>query len=125
MNRCPIDYSLCSDTVTVYRLQGDSVLRQVVENGFLTWEEQTVTDVFGNRMGRNFLLILPGDTQTVFPGDRIYDGIGPEITAEDWGGFIPARVQGLGQVSYVKPCRWEGELCHTEAGNRHSAHMQL
>ena len=125
MSRCPIDYSLCRDTVTVYRLQRDCVLRQVVERCLFQWEEQTVTDASGSRMGRSFLLIVPGTVQNVFPGDRVYEGIGPEITLQEWPQFIPACVQGLGQVSYVKPCRWDGQLRHVEAGNRRTVQPQL
>lgn len=125
MSICPIDYSVCRDTVTVYRLQEDKVLRQVVESCFITWEEKFVTDATGTRMGRNFLLILPGDRNEVCLGDRVFDGIGPEITAQQWSAFIPACVPGLGQVNFVKPCRWEGEICHIEAGNRRTAQPQL
>lgn len=118
-------YDLCRDAVTVYRLQDGGVLRQVLEDCLLTWEEQTVTDVYGSRKGTEFLLIHPGKTQEVFPGDRVFAGIGPEISKEEWGGFIPAAVPGLGQVSYVRLYRWDGELQHIEAGSRQPVRPQL
>ena len=118
-------YDLCRDVVTVYRLQDGGVLRQVLEDCLLTWEEQTVTDVYGTRKGTEFLLIHPGKTQEVFPGDRVFAGIGPEISKEEWGGFIPAAVPGLGQVSYVRLYRWDGKLQHIEAGSRQPVRPQL
>lgn len=119
----PLDYSLFGDTVTVYRKEKDGISRQVLENCFLSWEEQVVTDTFGTRKGTEFLLICPGKTQTVFPGDRIYAGIGPEEV--QWGEFLPAAVPGLGQVSYVRTYRLNGEICHTEAGSRQPVRPQL
>ena len=121
----PMDYSLCRDTVTVYRRQGQGVFRQVHRNAFLSWEEQTVTDTLGNRKGTDFLLILPGQEQTVFPGDRIFAGVGPEIGPEEWGAFVPCSVPGLGQVSYVRVYRFDGQICHTEAGSRRRMRTQL
>ena len=121
----PMDYSLCRDTVTVYRRQEQGIFRQVLENVFFTWEEQTVTDTLGTRKGADFLLILPGEEQTVFPGDRIFAGTGPEIGEEDWAAFLPCAVSGLGQVSYVCVYRHDGRICHTEAGSRQSVRSQL
>jgi hypothetical protein len=120
-----ITYDLCRDTVTVYRLQEAGVHRQVLEGCLLTWEEQIVKDVYGSRKGTEFLLIHPGKTQEVFPGDRVMQGIGPEITKEEWGAFIPAAVPGLGQVSFVRSYRWGGELQHIEAGSRQPVQPQL
>ena len=121
----PLDYSLCRDTVTVYRKEKEGIFRQVLENCLLTWEEQIVTDTYGTRKGVEFLLIHPGETQAVFPGDRVFAGIGPEIGPEQWGEFLPAAVAGLGQVSYVRIYRWDGRICHTEAGTRQPVRPQL
>ena len=121
----PLDYSLCRETVTVYRREKEGIFRQVLENCFVTWEEQTVTDVYGTRKGVEFLVIHPGDTQQIFPGDRVYLGVGPELKSEQWGVFLPAAVPGVGQVSYVRTYRWGGKLCHTEAGSRHPSRPQL
>ena len=116
MSGCPLDYSLCRQTVTVYRKQGDEIRRQVVDGCYYGWQEQEITDEWGCRRETTFLLIMPGSTQQVFVGDRVYDGIGPE--AVQWQSFLPVNVAGLGEVAYVKPCRWDGEICHVEAGRK-------
>lgn len=114
---CPLDYSLCNQTVTVYRLENGKVSRRVLENAWYQWQTEQVTDEMGTRQERKFSLILPG-TDDLLPGDRIFDGIGPEITEKNWPAFIPVQVTGLSQVQYVKPCYWQGTLCHTEAGRK-------
>ena len=114
---CPLDYSLCDKTVTLYRLKAGTVIRQVVEKAWYSWHTEQVTDAMGTKQETKFSLILPGQ-HTIFPGDRVYEGIGPVITAEKWPEFIPVCVPGLAQVQYVKPCYWQGQLCHTEAGRK-------
>lgn len=114
----PLDYSLCDRTVTIYRKNGNQILRLVADNCFfLIQQEQEMHD---NRCQTQTLcfLVMPGDSQLVFPGDRVYDGIGPQITAEDWSSFVPETVPGLAQISYVKPWYYEGKLCHVEAGRK-------
>ena len=107
----PFDYSLCDQTVTVYRGQQ----RQVAENCHLSRQISTPTENYGKSEEKKFLLIIPGDFP-LQPGDRIYDGIGP--TEVDWNTFIPALVPELYEVSFAKPCFWDGEVTHWEAGNR-------
>ena len=107
----PFDYSLCAQTVTVYRGQQ----RQVAENCHLSRQISTPTENYGKSEEKKFLLIIPGDFP-LQPGDRIYDGIGP--TEVDWDTFIPALVPELYEVSFAKPCFWDGEVTHWEAGNR-------
>lgn len=107
----PFDYSLCDQTVTVYRGQQ----RQVAENCHLSRQISTPTENYGKSEEKKFLLIIPGDFP-LQPGDRIYDGIGP--TEVDWDTFIPALVPELYEVSFAKPCFWDGEVTHWEAGNR-------
>ena len=114
---CPIDYRLCDQTVTVYRLQAGKVARTVVEQAYYRWQVEQVTDELGSRQETLFSLILPGDHK-LLPGDRIYAGIGPEISAQQWGNFLPVAVSGLSQIQYVKPCYWQGEVCHIEAGRK-------
>lgn len=109
-------YSLCDQTVTVYRLAGDAVVRQVLDGCFYRWEDGLLEDETGVHHSRKFLLIQPGDTQRVQPGDRIFPGIGPEVTAGDWAEFVPARVPGLGEAAYAIPRFFGTELVHTEAG---------
>lgn len=114
---CPLDYSLCDQTVTLYRLEKGVVCRQVVENAFYEWRLEQVTDAMGTRQETKFSLILPGE-HTVLPGDRVYGGIGPEISAREWTSFLPVCVPGLSQVQYVRPCYWQGIVCHIEAGRK-------
>lgn len=113
-----MDYPFCDRTVTVYRLDRGQVQRLVVENCYYFWEQKQVTDLYGTRQDTKFLLVMPGACQRVFVGDRIYDGIGPEISAQQWPGFLPCAVPGLGQVSYVRCAWWDGQICHVEAGNK-------
>ena len=114
----PLDYSLCTQTVTVYRKQADRILRQVVENCYFRLEHQHKVEALGSRREKAFLLIVPGEDPCVFAGDRVLEGIGPEIEMEQWNRFIPALVDGLVEVSYTAPYCWEGSICHVEAGGR-------
>lgn len=118
MSRCPISYHLCDRTVTIYRLQQDTVTRYVADNCYFSYQDQMSADTLGRRVERPFLLIMPGDTQRVFPGDRVYEGIGPEISAQNWREFIPAKVEKVCEVAYVIPYYWQGTLCHVEAGRK-------
>lgn len=105
---------LCHQTVTVYRRVGEQITRQVISDCYYDWKVIQKTDLGGVRQETVFLLILPPDL-TVEPGDRIYDGIGPEKV--DWNTFLPNRVPGLSQAAWVKPCYAGASLHHTEAGN--------
>ena len=104
-------YPLCDQTVTVYRQEGDCVTRRVIENTFYSYEDKLEK----SRFSRHFLLILPG-AEDIHPGDRVFDGIGPETVV--WNSFLPVTVPGLSQVQYVKPISVGGILCHREAGRR-------
>lgn len=115
---CPLDYSLCNKTVTVYRYENGQVQRRVIRNAFFQWQLQQSYDTFGKQLKTAFLLILPGKEESVYPGDRIVGGTGPVITAGQWQDFIPEKYTGLAEVSYVKPCYWDGEICHYEAGRK-------
>ena len=111
----PLDYSLCCQTVTAYGVREENVKRQVLENCYFAPETGQEAALTGKSRLKKFLLIIPGD----FPlqtGDRIFAGIGPEVT--DWETFLPAAVEELYEISFVKPCYWDGELVHWEAGNR-------
>lgn len=112
----PVDYSLCSQTVTVYSLRGDQVQRTVYEGAHLQLCDEVSHGDLGRQQERKFLLILPGEGVCLAPGDRVFDGVGPQITADRWHGFIPPLVPGLGEIAYVRPYYWQGTLCHTEAG---------
>lgn len=119
----PMDYSLCNQTVTLYRLQEQQVIRKVLAECYLEYKTQQDTGSYGTQMERPFLLIVPCWQQDkpeipVMPGDRIYAGIGPEVTNQQWRSFVPANVAELMQAEYVQPCYFGGHLCHTEAGRK-------
>ncbi len=113
---CPLDYSLCDKTVTLYRKQGDQVFRQVVDGCSYVWQQEQTAGEYGIRKHTSFSLIIPGDKTPVYPGDRVLEGVGPEQV--DWTAFIPEAVWGLGEVAYVKNICWNGKVCHVEAGRR-------
>lgn len=114
---CPLDYSLCDHTVTLYRWRSGTVIRQVVQNAWYDYQTVRHTDGLGHRQETQFRLIVPGNAE-LLPGDRVYDGIGPDVTQAQWADFLPVCIPGLSQVQYVKPCYWQGKICHTEAGRK-------
>lgn len=114
---CPLDYSLCDRTVTVYRMEAGKVRRFVVDSTFLSVKTVKQSHQDGESVAKPFLLILPGGDVTVYPGDRVFEGVGPHITEEGWSGFLPATVPELFAVEYVKPYYWMGKICHIEAGS--------
>ena len=115
----PLDYSLCDQTVTFYRKSGDEIIRKVAENCHLSCKYREATEPYGKSLEKKFRLIIPAGTVQPQPGDRIYDGIGPEKV--DWEQFIPALVPALYEISFVSACRWEGEVVHWEAGHQKEA----
>lgn len=116
-NICPANYSLCDQTVTVYHKDGDKYTRTVYDRAFLDFRKTLTTDKTGSKESNSFLLVIPGDTQAVFVGDKVILGEGPEITtAKDWTAFVPVKVPGLVVVDYVDVKYWCGQIAHTEAG---------
>ena len=110
----PFDYSLCRQTVTVYRQTDGEVRRQVVENCCLHHSCGAATEKYGKSRWKKFLLIIPGDVP-LEPGDRIFQGIGPQEV--QWQSFVPGLVPGVYEVGYAKPCCWDGAVVHWEAGS--------
>ena len=106
-----LDYGLCRQTVTVYRQEAGALQRLVVKNCYYAYEER-----LDGGFDRKCLLIMPGDCQRVFAGDRVYDGIGPEEV--DWEQFIPVQVPGLSQIAYTRPWFYGGVIQHVEAGKK-------
>lgn len=116
-NTCPVDYSMCNQTVTVYHKDGDTFTRTVHDRAFLDFRKTQTTDKTGSQEANSFLLVIPGDTQAVFVGDKVLLGIGPEVASrEDWAALVPVKVPGLVVVSYADPKYWGNALVHTEAG---------
>lgn len=104
-----------SQTVTLYRKKPEGIKRQVLEGCFYSWQVRQTQQPHGVRQQTDFLLVIPGACD-IRPGDRVFDGIGPEEV--DWESFLPVSVTGLSQVAYVTPCYFGSVLCHTEAGRR-------
>ena len=106
-----LTYPLCDKTVTLYRQVGDAVQRWVLEGCYYRYMDCIQED----RFVRKFVLFYPGKTE-IRPGDRIFDGIGPERVV--WAEFLPIAVAGLSQADYAAPWYWEGKLRHWEAGRK-------
>lgn len=101
-------------TVTVYHAAEDGVVRRVLEDCVYQHRVVRQESPAGVFEERKFLLLIPG-LDSIVPGDRVYDGVGPEEV--DWETFLPATVPGLSQVAYVT--RYDaGPLRHTEAGRK-------
>lgn len=115
----PLDYSLCCQTVTLYRKTGTGIVRRVLENCSLSRSCSVPVTDYGKSMEKKFLLIIPGNDFPPAPGDRVFDGVGPAKI--DWETFLPAAVPELMEVSTVKPCQWDGEIVHWEAGHKKEA----
>ena len=114
---CPVDYRLCNQTVTVYHQEGSAYNRTVYKRAFLDFRKTLTVDKTGSQEANSFLLVIPGEEQAVFVGDKVLLGEGPEIaTREAWAQLIPAKVPGLVVVKYADPKYWNGKLVHTEAG---------
>lgn len=119
MPQNPVRYELCCQTVTVYhKADGkEAYTRKVYSQAFLDRKKTQSVDKTGSQDANSFLLVIPGSEQTVFAGDKVFEGIGPEIaTADEWRKFIPSTVTELVAVSYADTKRWNGQIVHTEAG---------
>lgn len=119
MPQNPVRYDLCNQTVTVYHKEDgkEAYTRKVYARAFLDRKKTQSVDKTGSRDANSFLLVIPGSEQTVYVGDKVYEGLGPEIsTADEWRNFIPSKVPELVVVSYADPKRWDGSIVHTEAG---------
>ena len=114
----PVNYVLCNQTVTVYhRTDGGEITATVHDRAFFDFQKNEVTHRTGSRETNGFLLVIPGDTLMVHPGDKVILGVGPTIaTREDWAAFIPSKVPGLVVIKDVDPKYWDGRMVHVEAG---------
>lgn len=109
-NRIPLDYSLCTMTVTVYRREG--LTREVLEGVHYEYTDRLQT-VDGRRTcSRGFLLVVPGSCRLA-PGDKVLLGIGPDLSR--WEDLNVADTPTLGVIETVKPRFFRGQPCHVEA----------
>ena len=116
-NTCPVDYRMCKQTVTVYHKDGDTITRTVHKRAFLDFRKNLTVDKTGSKEANSFLLIVPGDAQTVFVGDKVLLGEGPEVaTREAWAALVPATTPNLVVVKYADPKYWGTQFVHVEAG---------
>jgi hypothetical protein len=106
----PLDYSLCTMTVTVYRREG--LTRRVLEGVHFEFTDRSHTESGRSSHSRGFLLVIPG-SDPIAPGDKVVLGIGPE--GLPWEALNTASMPTLGVVNSVKPRFFGGSLCHTEA----------
>ena len=104
----PCDYSLCTDTVTVYRQETDGVLRQVVKNCLFAPRGVYRDTVTGAYVRKPFLLVIPEESGSVQLQDRIFPGEGPERIRQE-------QLALLHRVQRCTPYYFEGRLCHWEA----------
>ena len=111
---CPLDYSKCNQTVTVYHLNNDkTITRTVYNNAFLDFRKNYNVNKTGSSEVNSFLLVIPGEI-TLYPQDKVYLGTGPESIT--WVDFIPSKVTGSVVIKYADPKYWRGVQCHIEAG---------
>lgn len=112
---CPLDYSKCNRTVTVYHQNADkTIARTVHPSASLDFRKNQNVNKTGITESNSFLLVIPGESVALFNGDKVFLGEGSEVT--DWASFIPAKVSGLVVIKYVDPKYWNGTQCHVEAG---------
>ncbi|MBR6793343.1 MAG: hypothetical protein IKM48_03160 [Clostridia bacterium] len=113
----PVSYEKCDQTVTVYHWDDDHVRRTVFKNAFYDLKTTQTVGKNGEGGQNTFLLVIPCSKKSVFKGDKVLLGEGPEIvTREEWAALIPAKVDGLSVVRYVDCKYWRGKMCHLEAG---------
>ena len=113
---------LFSQTVTLYRLEGDTVRRTVLRGVHWQRGRRALPENAGTRTGAMMLLVIPaaageyGQDYLLDPGDRVCDGEGPALTVSDWPGFVPAADRRVAVVEYVTPFTLGGRVHHVEAG---------
>ena len=104
-------YSLCNQTVTVYRKDGQRIVRTVLPKVFLDRKVRRKVDRVGDRHQAEFLLVVPGETQSVFVGDKVVPGEGPELSCGEFD-----TLTGCCCVKWAGQKFWNGKAVHTEAG---------
>ena len=102
-NRIPLDYSLCTMTVTVYHREG--LTRRVLEGVHFEYNDTLSVSGGMESLDRSLLLVIPG-FDPIRPGDKVLPGIGPEV--HRWEDLT------VGPVTSVKPRYFRNALCHME-----------
>lgn len=112
---CPVDYRLCSQTVTVYHWDGKQTYTRTVYNrAFFDPKKTQNVDKTGSREANSFLLVIPMPA-SVSVGDKILPGAGPEVADRAaWAALIPATVPGLVVAQTVDVKYWRGQAVHVE-----------
>ncbi len=109
-NRIPLDYSLCTMTVTVYHRE--DLTRHVIANAHYEFTDEAAVSGAVSSGDRHFLLVVPGEAD-IRVGDKVVLGEGPAITS--WAALNAVDTPTLGVVRDRKPRYFRGQLCHTEA----------
>ena len=112
---CPVDYRLCSQTVTVYHWDGKQTYTRTVYNrAFFDPKKTQRVDKTGSSETNSFLLVIPVPA-SVSVGDKILLGAGPEVADRAaWAALIPATVPGLVVAQSVDVKYWRGQAVHVE-----------
>ena len=110
----PLDYSLCCQTVTIYRAGEERPIRTICPRAYLEQRRTLQIDVCGKTEREGFLLILPGEKADLQAGDWVLAGEGPQAESFDELAVLP----GIGRITLLRPCYWEGKQCHVEAEGR-------
>ena len=84
----PLDYSLCTMTVTVYRREG--LTRHVLEGVFYEETQRKTQDVGREAQEMGFLLIIPGNVR--------YGDYSPQ-NQDECGDYSPQNQDGYGEYS--------------------------
>lgn len=117
--KCPLNYGLCNQTVTVYHLDKETknITTTVFHNAFLDYKKNQNIEKTGSKESNSFLLVLPTDTQTVFVGDKVLHGTGKPVTdVSEYNKLMPTNTNGLVVVKYVDCKYWRDKMVHLEAG---------
>ena len=104
------DYRLCKQAVTVYHREG--LTRQVYEKAFYEFTRQSSNAAGVDGAKEDFLLVIPGREQMLFPGDKVVLGVGPEVAS--WGELNRQNFPTLSQINQVKCRFFDGKMVHCE-----------
>ncbi len=103
------DYRLCDRTVTVYHREG--LTRQVYHGAFYEYT-RALPETPGVKAEEEFLLVIPGQEQMLFPGDRVIAGEGPQL--DSWEELNRGNFPTLSEIRQVKCRFFGGKMCHCE-----------